>query len=160
MRHRIFVRSQKHNYISQLFKNYARYLTSPRHGPKWTYCDDRRGSLERDAKLAQLATLAGCSPLPMDDKQPADFLLIDLYSETDRLGDTVSRITLYLQTYRSTALIWSKMESLEVIYAALPFGQCHFLVDARRVFIELSAETSAKMDDYFAAIGARFSPII
>jgi len=32
--------------------------------------------------------------------------------------------------------------------------------DGQRVFIELSAETSAKMDDYFAAIGARFSPII
>lgn len=88
------------------------------------------GSLERDATLAQLATLAGCMPLPMDDTQPADFLLIDLSSETDRLSDTVSRITLYLQTHRSTALIWSKMESLEVIYAALPHGQCHFLVDA------------------------------
>jgi hypothetical protein len=88
------------------------------------------GSLERDTKLARLATLAGYTPLLMDDTQPADFLLIDLSSETDRLSDTVSRITLYLQTYRSTALIWSKMESLEVIYAALPHGQCHFLVDA------------------------------
>jgi hypothetical protein len=52
------------------------------------------GSLERDAKLARLATLAGYTPLPMDHTQPADFLLIDLSSETDRLGDTVSRITL------------------------------------------------------------------
>ncbi len=88
------------------------------------------GSLERDAKLARLATLAGCTPLPMDDTLPADFLLIDLSSETDRLSDTVSRITHYLQKYHSTALIWSKMESLEVIYAAFPQGQCHFLVNA------------------------------
>jgi hypothetical protein len=66
----------------------------------------------------------------MDDSQPADFLLIDLSSETDRLSDTISRITHYLQRYRSTALIWSKMESLEVIYAAFPQGQCHFLVNA------------------------------
>ncbi len=88
------------------------------------------GSLERDTELARLATLAGCKPLIMDDTQPADFLLIDLCSETDRLSDTVSRITHYLQTYRSTALIWSKMESLEVIYAAFPQGQCHFLVNA------------------------------
>ena len=88
------------------------------------------GSLERDAKLARLATLAGCTPLPMDDTLPADFLLIDLSSETDRLTDTLLRITDYLQKYRSTALIWSKMESLEVIYAALPQGQCHFLVNA------------------------------
>jgi len=88
------------------------------------------GSLERDAKLARLATLAGCTPLPMDDTQSADFILIDLSSETDRLNDTLLRITDYLQKYRSTALIWSKMESLEVIYAALPQGQCHFLVNA------------------------------
>jgi len=88
------------------------------------------GSLKRDATLARLATLAGCTPLPMDDTQSADFLLIDLSSETDTLSDTVSRITHYLQRYHSTALIWSKMESLEVIYAALPQGQCHFLVNA------------------------------
>jgi hypothetical protein len=66
----------------------------------------------------------------MDRTRPADFLLIDLCSETDRLSDTVSQITHYLLTYRSTALIWSKMESLEVIYAAFPQGQCHFLVNA------------------------------
>lgn len=88
------------------------------------------GSLERDAELARLATLAGFTPLPMDHTQPADFLLIDLSSETDRLCDTVSRTTHYLLTHRSTALIWSKMESLEVIYAAFPQGQCHFLVNA------------------------------
>ena len=50
------------------------------------------GSLERDAKLARLATLAGCRPLPMDDTLPADFLLIDLCSETDRLNDIGERI--------------------------------------------------------------------
>jgi hypothetical protein len=32
--------------------------------------------------------------------------------------------------------------------------------DARRVFIELSDETSAKLDDYFVAIGIRSAPII
>jgi hypothetical protein len=37
------------------------------------------GSLERDAKLARLATLAGYTPLPMDHTQPADFLLIDRF---------------------------------------------------------------------------------
>ena len=88
------------------------------------------GSLERDAELARLASLAGCTPVAMDETRHADFLLIDLCSETDRLNDTVSRITHYLLTYRSTALIWSKMESLEVIFAAFPQGQCHFLVNA------------------------------
>lgn len=88
------------------------------------------GSVERDAKLARLATLAGCTPISMDEDQPADFLLADLSSETETLSDSLMRITHYLQTHRSTALIWSKMESLEYIYAALPHGQCHFLVDA------------------------------
>lgn len=88
------------------------------------------GSLERDAELAWLASLCGCTPVPMDRTRPADFLLIDLCSETDGLSDTVSQITHYLLTNRSTALIWSKMESLEVIYAAFPQGQCHFLVNA------------------------------
>lgn len=32
--------------------------------------------------------------------------------------------------------------------------------DARRVFIELSAETSAKLDDYFAALTTRSTPMI
>ena len=32
--------------------------------------------------------------------------------------------------------------------------------DARRVFIELSPETSAKLDDYFVAAAARSTPII
>ena len=32
--------------------------------------------------------------------------------------------------------------------------------DARRVFIELSAETSAKLDDYFAALTTRSAPMI
>ena len=31
------------------------------------------GSLERDADLARLATLSGCTPLVMDDSQAADF---------------------------------------------------------------------------------------
>lgn len=88
------------------------------------------GSIERDAKLAHLATLAGCMPISMDEDQPADFLLADLSSETDRLSDFLSRITIYLQTHHSTALIWAKMEALEYVYAALPHGQCHFLVDA------------------------------
>ena len=37
-----FVLSQNHNLIRRLLKNYARQLTSPRHGPKWTHCDDLR----------------------------------------------------------------------------------------------------------------------
>jgi len=88
------------------------------------------GSQERIADLHRLVTVAGCTPLVMDDAQRADFLLVDLSSETEIPTDSLSRITQYLQTHRSTALVWTKMEGLEDAYAALPQGQCHFLVDA------------------------------
>jgi hypothetical protein len=51
-------------------------------------------------------------------------------SETDMPTDFLLRISQYLQTHRSTALVWTKMGGLEDAYAALPQGQCHFLVDA------------------------------
>ena len=88
------------------------------------------GSTQRDTQLTKLATLCGCTAIMMDDERHADYLLVDLCSETERLTDSLSRITHYLQRYRSTALIWSKMEALEEVYAALPHGQCHFLVNA------------------------------
>lgn len=91
------------------------------------------GSRDRNAELTQLVTLAGCTPLAMDEELAAEFLLVDLCSETERLGDSLSRITHYLEKHKSTALIWSTMEALEEIYAAVPPGQCHFLVDARDV---------------------------
>ena len=88
------------------------------------------GSSLRDAQLVKLATLCGFTAIIMNEDRYADCLLVDLYSETERLTDSLSRITHYLQRYRSTALIWSKMESLEEVYAALPHSQCHFLVNA------------------------------
>ncbi len=91
------------------------------------------GTPERDAQLTQIARLCGCTAIIMDDDRHADYLLVDLSSETERLTDSLTRITYYLQRYRSTALIWSKIEALEKIYAALPHGQCHFLVEAEDV---------------------------
>lgn len=91
------------------------------------------GSLERDSELARLASLSGCTPLMMDDTQAADFLLVDLSSEMEGIGDSLTRITHYLETHRSTALVWSTMEVLEEIYATLPQGQFHLLVEARDV---------------------------
>ena len=88
------------------------------------------GTPERDALLTRIATLCGCTAILMDDDRHADYVLVDLCSETERLTDSLSRITHYLQRYRSTALIWSTMEALEEVYAALPHGQCHFLVNA------------------------------
>ena len=91
------------------------------------------GSLERDADLARLATLSGCTPLVMDDSQAADFLLIDLRSEMEVLEASVARINHYLKAHNGIALIWSSMNAVEEIYAAFPLGQYHVMVDAHDV---------------------------
>jgi DNA-binding MarR family transcriptional regulator len=88
------------------------------------------GSLERDAALIRLATLAGCSAVMMNDDRAADFILVDLSSETEGLANTITRIKHYVERHSSTALIWTKLAALEDVSGILPQGQCHFLVDA------------------------------
>lgn len=88
------------------------------------------GSPARQLELAELARLSGCTPLPPNDQNAADYLLADLCSKTEPLTDSLSRIAGYLQRNRSTALVWTDIDSLEAAYAALPQGQCHFLIDA------------------------------
>lgn len=101
-------------------------VDAPRNGRLAMVAD---ASPERTAELVRLAALMGCIPVAMDNMRRADFLLVDLCSETERLTDSLSRITHYLETHRSTALVWTNMEVLDDVYAALPSGQCHFLVD-------------------------------
>jgi hypothetical protein len=84
----------------------------------------------RQGELAALAILSGCTLLAQSDDVPADYLLVDLSSETEALADSLSKIVRYLDQHRSTALVWTDMDSLEAAYAVLPQGQCHFLVDA------------------------------
>ncbi|OYY68909.1 MAG: hypothetical protein B7Y44_07585 [Sphingomonadales bacterium 28-55-16] len=91
------------------------------------------GSLARDAELARLATLAGCTPLMMDQLQAADFLLVDFCSKTEGNALNFTEINHYLATHNSIALIWSTLESVEEIYATLPLGQYHILVNAHDV---------------------------
>lgn len=88
------------------------------------------GSLERDVDLIRLATIADCTAVAMDDNRASDFLLVDLSSETEGLTDSIIRIKHYVESHRSIALIWTRMEALEEVSGALPQGQCHFLVDA------------------------------
>jgi hypothetical protein len=88
------------------------------------------GSPARQLELAELARLSGCTPLSQNDQNAADYLLADLSSKTGPLADSLSKIVRYLQHHRSTALVWTDMDDLEAAYAALPQGQCHFLIDA------------------------------
>ncbi len=88
------------------------------------------GTAQRIADLNRLLSVTGCTALAMDDAQRADFLLVEFSSETDVLTDFLMRISQCLQTHQSSALVWTKMGGFEDTYAALPQGQCHFLVDA------------------------------
>jgi hypothetical protein len=88
------------------------------------------GSAARQLQLAELVRLSGCTPLPQNDEYAADYLLADLSSKTEPLADSLSEIVRYLERHRSTALVWTDMENLEAAYAALPQGQCHFLIEA------------------------------
>jgi hypothetical protein len=88
------------------------------------------GSAVRQAELAKLIQLSGCVPLAQSDENTVDYLLVDLSSETEPLTDSLSGIVRYLDVHRSTALVWTDMDGLEAAYAALPQGQCHFLIDA------------------------------
>ena len=84
----------------------------------------------REAELTSLVTLAGCMLVERLPGPPADFLLIDLYSETEQPSDYLSEIVRYLESCRSVALVWTDMEGLEAAYNALPPSRCHFLVNS------------------------------
>ena len=88
------------------------------------------GSAARQAELTELARLSGLALLPHSVRYAADYLLVDLSSEMEAATDSISGIVEYLLRNRSTALVWTDMDGLEAAYAALPQGQCHFLVDA------------------------------
>jgi DNA-binding MarR family transcriptional regulator len=88
------------------------------------------GSHSRQKELAALVRLSGCTPVAQNGNDAAEYLLVDLSSKTEPLADSLSKIVRYLELHRSTALVWTDMDSLEAAYAALPQGQCHFLIDA------------------------------
>jgi hypothetical protein len=87
-------------------------------------------SSERERELQDLIRVSGCTAIPHSFENAADYLLIDLSSKTEQLPDFLSGIVEYLMEHRSIALVWTDMNGLEDAYAALPWDQCHFLVDA------------------------------
>lgn len=87
-------------------------------------------SAMREEQLSALARLSGCITVARDSQNTSDYLLVDLPSKMDKPQDSLSEIVEYLERHRSVALVWTDMDGLEEAYAALPQGQCHFLVDA------------------------------
>jgi DNA-binding MarR family transcriptional regulator len=88
---------------------------------------------DRQSELSALAKLAGCTTIEQNAAMASDYLLIDLCSKMVEPWDSLSKIVRYLKLHRSTALVWTDMNGLEAAYAALPQGQCHFLVDANDI---------------------------
>lgn len=87
----------------------------------------------RRSDLIEVANVSGCIAIDPDFEQRSDYLLIDLCSETELPQDSLSEIGEYLERHHSVALVWTNMDRLEDAYAALPWGQTHFLVDTNDV---------------------------
>jgi DNA-binding MarR family transcriptional regulator len=103
---------------------YHKPATRPKTATVWSNDPERR------SELVALATLAGCAPVETGASHATDYVLIDLSSKIEQPSDSLSEIVRYLQSHRSTALVWTDMDGLEAAYAVLPQSQCHFLVDA------------------------------
>jgi hypothetical protein len=84
----------------------------------------------REVELTKIVRASGCIAMPHDMAKPADYLLIDFSSKIEAPARFLSDIVEYLSTHRSTVLVWTDMDGLDLAYAALPQGRCHFLVDA------------------------------
>ena len=92
---------------------------------------ERGAALEALVAICQYDLVSRQSDIIMDAHvDAADFVLVDLYSTSEHFSQSLSDLARYLESHRSTALVWTDMERLEAAYAALPVDQCHFLVDA------------------------------
>ncbi|MVZ97904.1 hypothetical protein EUU23_09310 [Sphingorhabdus sp. IMCC26285] len=90
-------------------------------------------SIRRHGELEQLAHASGYVTLARDPSFAADYILVDISSETEPLADSLTAIVRYLEQHRSTAVVWINLDGLEDALAVLPQGQCHFLIDANDV---------------------------
>lgn len=82
----------------------------------------------RAEELRQLAIESGCRLC--EPGEPADFLLIDLCSETDVAVADWTRIPRYLADHETEALVWLGLDDVDAAYAALPTQRCHFFVES------------------------------
>jgi len=85
---------------------------------------------QRTAELVMLARASGCNTVMQSLEEPSDYLLADLRSKMEPHRDSLSEIAEYLARHRSIALVWTDMDGVDGVCAALPWEQCHFLVDA------------------------------
>lgn len=93
----------------------------------------RSRATERVAELTALATACNCIVRSEGDALPeADFLLVDIRSETVAIDRDLSEITDYLDRYGAEALVWMDPIEFEPVYAALPFGRVYFIFGSDR----------------------------
>ncbi len=106
-------------------------------------CDNRA----REVMFNALATQLGCNLINGDwaleeqslaHADPAiDLIIIDYASITDRHLHEISHFAGYLTRSGTEALIWTDLEMIDSVFAALPIEQCHFLVEANEAEILL-----------------------
>jgi hypothetical protein len=99
-------------------------------------CDDP----ERTSYYTSMAHQLGCNlingdwSLQLSDSGHADpvidLIIADHRSISDRASHELSHFARYLIRSGAEALIWTDLEMLDIVFAALPTEQCHFLVDA------------------------------
>lgn len=82
----------------------------------------------RAEELRQLAIQSGCRLC--EPGEQADFLLVDLCSESDVAVADWAEIPRYLGDYETEALVWLEMDDVDAAYAALPTQRCHFFVES------------------------------
>lgn len=90
------------------------------------------GQKSRMTALASLADSTGCIVLDGESLAmllPADFLLADLSSEMEHDDRDLSGIADYLHRYGARGLIWTDLQSLDALDAALPYDRRDFIMD-------------------------------
>lgn len=93
----------------------------------------RSRATERVAELTALATACNCIVRSDGETMSeADFLLVDIRSETVATSEDLSEIADYLDRYGAEALVWMDPTELEPVYATLPVGRVHFIFENDR----------------------------
>jgi DNA-binding MarR family transcriptional regulator len=117
--------------------DYPRYDASRRTALVMQNAGHRRVSLEALAQSCELDLLPSIDPQTLLSQgnitpvRSADYLLIDLHSETDQTYAALDAIAQYLNEYGTEILVWASVEQVDTVYAALASHSLHILCDAQ-----------------------------
>lgn len=70
---------------------------------------------------------------PFHGQKNIDLLIADISSNSDRQDQDLSNLADYLIQSGVEALVWIEMKLLDMAYAVLPIGQCHFMLESNEI---------------------------